>query len=201
MSRPDRTHERQRELIPVLARAFAELGYRRATTAELARRCEVQENVLYRLWPDKRAMFIAAIEHVYDLSTQMWEKLLAAQGGNDGASAAERMLEYESEHHGEFGLYRIIFAGLTESDDEEIHQALRRMYGRYQAFIERRVSEHRGGSAAAKRGRAGPDLTAWAIVGLGTVTSISRDLGLLSAKDRKRLWEQMGRVLLEGRTP
>ena len=64
MPRPNRTAERRRELIPVIARAFTELGYRRSTTAELARRCEVQENILYRLWPDKRAMFIAAIEHM-----------------------------------------------------------------------------------------------------------------------------------------
>ena len=48
--------ERRAEFIPILANAFAELGYRRATTAELARRCDVQENILYRLWPDKRSM-------------------------------------------------------------------------------------------------------------------------------------------------
>ncbi|MHC4408254.1 MAG: TetR/AcrR family transcriptional regulator [Planctomycetota bacterium] len=194
MPRPDRTSERQRELIPIIARAFAELGYRRATTAELGRRCEVQENILYRLWPDKRAMFIASIEHVYDLSTQMWEKLLAAGDEHSRSSAAERILAYESEHHGEFGLYRIVFAGLTETDDEQIRGALKRMYGRYQAFIERRVREHRGGGEGPS-----PDLVAWAIVGLGTVTNISRDLGLLSAADRKRLWDQVGRVLLADR--
>lgn len=200
MSATQRATERRQALVPVLARAFAELGYRRATTAELARRCDVQENILYRLWPDKRAMFIAAIEHIYDLSTQKWEDLLAGGGGRSGASAAERVLEYESEHHGEFGLYRIVFAGLTETDDEQIRQALRRMYGRYQAFIERRVAEHRGQPAGRRKGRrAGEDLTAWAIVGLGTVTSIARDLGLIAPRDRKRLWNEVGRVLLEGR--
>ena len=49
MPRPDRSPDRRRELAPVLARAFAELGYRRATTAELAERCGVQEKALYRL--------------------------------------------------------------------------------------------------------------------------------------------------------
>jgi len=165
----------------------------------LARACEVRENILYRLWPDKRTMFIAAIEYVYDLSTQMWEGLLAGNGGHDGSSAAERIMQYESEHHGEFGLYRIIFAGLTETDDEQIRQALRRMYGRYQAFVARRVKDHRAAQKPGGSDSADADLTAWTIVGLGTVTNIARDLGLLASEDRKRLWEQMGHVLLEGR--
>ncbi|MHC4953338.1 MAG: TetR/AcrR family transcriptional regulator [Planctomycetota bacterium] len=193
-------NERRREFVPILARAFAEMGYRRATTAELARRCDVQETILYRLWPEKKAMFIAAIEYVYDLSTKKWEELLAVEG--DGMTAAERILQYEAEHHGEFGLYRVLFAGLSEADDDEIQQALFRMYGRYQAFVERRVLDHRktkAGKADRNAGVAPADLTAWAIVGMGTVTSIARELGLLSPKNRKRLWEQVGRVLLEGR--
>jgi len=197
MAPPDRSRERRQEFIPVIAGAFAELGYGRATTAELARRCEVAENILYRLWSDKRAMFVAAIEYVYELSSLKWEELLAGDG--DGSSAAQRVLEYESKHHGEFGLYRIIFAGLSEIDDQQIRDALRRMYGRYQRFIARRVREHRRGSAGKHRGRANQDLTAWAIVGLGTVTSIARDLGLIAKGDRKRLFSQIGPVLLEGR--
>lgn len=200
MSNTDRATERRRAFTPLLARAFSELGYRRATTAELARRCEVRENILYRLWPDKRAMFIGAIEYVYDLSTRKWEELLAGSGGSDGSSAAERVLAYESKHHGEFGLYRIVFAGLTETDDEQIREALRRMYGRYQAFIERRISEHRQRRGDSDSVPASAALTAWAIVGMGTVTSIGRDLGLLTSEDREQLWSQVGRVLLEGGT-
>jgi AcrR family transcriptional regulator len=149
----------------------------------------VQENILYRLWPDKRAMFVAAIDYVYDLSTEKWEALLA--GADRDTSAAERILEYESKHHGEFGLYRIVFAGLTETDDDQVRAALRRMYGRYQEFIERRIGEHRGDAR-------GADLAAWAIVGLGTVSSIARDLGLMDAAARRRLWKQVGPTLLEG---
>ena len=49
MARPSQSPEKIKELLPVVARAFAELGYRRTTTADLARRCGVRENVLYRL--------------------------------------------------------------------------------------------------------------------------------------------------------
>lgn len=190
MARPNRTNQRRQELIPVIARVFAELGYRRATTAELAGRCNVQENILYRLWPDKRSMFIAALEHVYDSSVAIWEGLLTSNG--DGRSAAERLLEYESQHHGEFGMYRIVFAGLSEADDPAIRDALRRMYQRYQTFIVRRLVEHRDG------GRTDADLSAWAMIGLGTITAIGRELDLIDPDQRRRLWDLPGRQLLEG---
>jgi len=144
--------------------------------------------VLYRLWPDKKAMFIAAIEHVYDASRTAWEELLAA---GDERSAAERLLAYESTHHGEWGLYRLVFAGLSEVDDEQVREALCRMYRRYHEFIVRRLTEHRGGAAGANQ-----KLAAWALIGMGTISSIGRELGLFSAVERKRLWDEIGPVLL-----
>ena len=75
MARINRSQERRETLLPRLARAFAELGYRRTTTAELARRCRTRETTLYRLWPDKKAMFIAAIRYVYDLFESTWRQL------------------------------------------------------------------------------------------------------------------------------
>src|SRR5262245_53522970 len=123
MPRPNQTDEKRREFLPIIARAFAELTYRRATTAKLAKRCNVRENILYRLWSDKKAMFIAAIDYVFDLSVQTWGKLLVECRTPD--QGAWRVLEYESRHQGEFGLYRIIFAGLSETDDADIRAALK----------------------------------------------------------------------------
>ena len=96
MSRPSLSPERRLEFAPVLARTFADLGYRRTTTAELAERCGVRENILYRLWADKQAMFIAALDYVYQLSEETWDELLAR--ADDRASPAELILDYESTH-------------------------------------------------------------------------------------------------------
>jgi len=200
VGRPNLSVERRRDLTPVLAQTFAELGYRRTTTSELAERCGVRENVLYRLWPDKRAMFIDALEHVYQLSEETWADLIARADGRQ--STAELILDYESTHHGEFGLYRIVFAGLSETDDTEIAAALKRLYGRFQEFVRKQVVAHRGAapsptpSAAPSSGEPDPALTAWAIVGLGTVANIGRELGLLSPRARKRLVGEVGRSLL-----
>jgi len=195
MPRPNRSAERRRELIPKIARAFADLGYRRTTTSELARRCGVQENVLYRLWSDKKAMFSACIDYMYDLSRAVWVRTL--QQTSPGISAAERLLRYEARHLGELGMYRIVFAGLSETDDPEIRRHLRLMYRRFQRFISGQVLRHRGGGGKARRLRA--DTAAWAIVGLGTVSYVGRELDLLSAGERARLIRDAGRLLLEGR--
>lgn len=194
MGRPSQLRQKRADMLPVVARAFAELGYRRVTTAELARRCGVRENILYRLWPDKRAMFIASIDYVYELSHAVWTKM-AGEGSERGR--ARRLLRYEARHHGEFGLYRIVFAGLNETDDPKIRKAMRRMYLLFQRFIAASVREHHGNKG--KRSASSENLAAWAIIGLGTLANIGRDLGLLSVTQRRCLIARAGGLLLDGR--
>jgi AcrR family transcriptional regulator len=197
MARPSQLPEKRRKLIPVVARAFAEQGYRRMTTAELARRCGLRENVLYRLWPDKKAMFMAAIDYVFDLAAQTWAGVLHDKSG-DG-TAAQRLLTYEGSHLGEFGMHRIVFAGLSELDDKDIREALGRMYSHFQSFIRGQLEAHRGKKGAKRTPEA--ELAAWAVIGLGTVSNIARELGLVSSAQRRRLMEQVGACLLEGNQP
>jgi AcrR family transcriptional regulator len=156
----------------------------------------MQETVLYRLWPDKKAMFLAAIDHVFARSTAVWAQLLRTD--RNEPTPAEKILAHEAEHHGEWGLYRILFAGLGETDDVEIHARLRATYLAFQRFVRDRIAEHR----KARRARTSPDpeLAAWAFLGLGTITSIGRELDLLAGGSRKRLLKEAGRLLLEGRS-
>ena len=198
MPRPSLLKEQRKRLLPVVARAFSELGYRRTTTAKLAERCGIRENILYRHWPDKKAMFIAAIEYVYQLSKETWTKVLRRDG--ERGSGAQRLLRYESVHHGEFGLYRIVFAGLSETDDPDIRSALRRMYGQFHRLIQAQLSAHRQSNPRRGAGEIpAPDLSAWAIVGLGTVANIGRELGFASRGHRERLIAEVGELILNGR--
>jgi AcrR family transcriptional regulator len=192
MARPNLSDARRRRLIAAVAGAFADLGYRRTTTAMLAERCGVQETILYRLWPDKRAMFVAAIEFVASNSEQVWRRATARR--DHDSTAAERVLDHEATHLGEFGLYRILFAGLSEADDPAIAGALQRAYAQFLRFIAEQVDTHRRARKADDR----PDAvqTAWALVGLGTAVNIGRELGMLSEQRRKRLFAAVGRRLL-----
>jgi AcrR family transcriptional regulator len=194
MPRPSQRREQRDELLPILAAAFTQLGYRRTTTAALAERCGVQENILYRLWPDKKAMFLAAIEYVYDFSEQTWLRMLERSRGP--GSAARRLLEFESQHHGEFGHYRIIFSGLGETDDPEIRDALKRLFARFHRFLLGQIVAHRSGAAAGSALSA--ETAAWGVIGLGTIVNIGRELGMLSDPHRKQLIGDVGERLLEG---
>ena len=194
MPRPSHANERRRQLLPIVASAFAELGYRRTTTAVLAKRCKVRENILYRLWRDKKAMFVASIEFVYAISAETWRRLLAERG--DCEPPAERLLQYESEHHGESGLQRLVFAGLSETNDPAIRRALRTMYRRFHRFIGEQISAYRDDRRPPQ-----PDvgLSAWAVIGLGTLTSIVQELELLKLGERKRFMGEVGHLLIAGR--
>lgn len=193
MGRPSRLDEQHAELLPVLARAFGELGFRRATTAELARRCGVRENILYRHWPDKVTMFVAALDHVHDLAVATWSRVLAEDVAPH--AAAERLVDYEARHLGEFGNYRIIFSALGDTDTPEIARALRRMYRSFFKVI-------RDALTAARRDadrEPSTDLAAWAVIGLGTVATIAGELGILSGRQRAELLGRVGRTLIDGR--
>lgn len=193
MPRASQSIQRREELLPRIAQAFARVGYRRVTTAELARACRVQETILYRLWPDKRAMFIAAIEHVYENSVRVWADVL---GGCGGGSVAQRLLRYEAEHLGEFGLYRLLFMSLAESDDAEIRAAVRRTYQRFQRFLATTVAVELPAALDAGHRAAEADRLAWAFIGLGTAANIARELEALSSAERTSLLTEIGMRLL-----
>jgi len=186
-----------KRMLPLVARAFAELGYRRATTAALARRCGVRENVLYRAWPSKKAMFLAAIDHVWQRSMQVWGRLVAESGAR-GADAARLILKYESTHHGETGLYKVIFAGLTEAHDPHVAVALRRMYGSFHQFITGQVAAiRRDLPASTSKTNPTDELRAWGVLGVATVANIDRELKLFGPRERALLFTQLMRLLID----
>ena len=84
-----RADERRRKLLPLIADAFRELGYRRTTTAKLARRCRVQEQILYRLWKNKKTMFTEAIDYLRRSTESIW----ADQGKRPGVQGGFRALK------------------------------------------------------------------------------------------------------------
>jgi len=199
MGAPSKSKERRREWTPLVARAFIELGYRGTTSAELASRCGVRENVLYRVWATKKEMFLDSVEWVYVATMQAWDQFAAEEGGRgDKRSVAERILENQADYHGRMRLYRILFAGLSE-DDPEIKTALRGVYLRFAKFIAGTIEEHRGRRRRETRAReAAAGAAAWAFVGLGAVIDIQRELEILPVGERRGIMKEIGRLLLDG---
>jgi len=193
MPRPNQTDEQRKRLLPIVCQVFSELGYRRTTTAQLAERCGVRENILYRLWPDKKAMFLAAIDDIFQQRTDMWSQLLADDPSPGDAVA--RLVAYEAKHQGEFGFYRVVFTALAETDDADIRSALKGMYRHFQQLVKRHVVEGRGGERQSFGLSA--DAAAWALIGLATVSNIVRELELLGPRQREQMFAAVGKHLVE----
>lgn len=197
MARPKKTEEQSRKLLPIVCQVFSELGYRRTTTAELAQRCEVRENILYRLWPDKKAMFLAAIDDIFRSRAEKWNEILADRPGP--ANAVERIIEYESHHQGESGFYRIVFTALTEADDDDIRVALVGMYKRFHQLVCRQIQTGHG-SGDLESGLP-TEMAAWGLLGLATIANIIRELKLLPPRQRERMFAAVAKCLVSAEMP
>jgi AcrR family transcriptional regulator len=191
--RPSRIDEQRKRLLPVVCRAFSELGYHGATTAELAKRCKVRENILYRLWRDKKAMFLAAIDDIFRRRAETWDRILAERPAR--ARAAEAMLAYEARHQGEFGFYRVVFTAVVEADDPDIRKAIAGMYQRFHERIGKLIETDRAGRNLPAELSAGA--TAWAMIGLATVSNIIRELELLRPRQREKMFAETAKRLVE----
>ncbi len=194
MARPSQTEEQSKKLLPILCAVFSELGYRRTTTAELARRCDVRENILYRLWPDKKAMFLAAIDDIFRSRAEVWSEILADHPAPE--QAVERIIEYESHHQGESGFYRVVFTALTEIDDDDIRVAVVGMYKRFHKLVCRQF-ETGHGSGDLQSGLP-TEMAAWGLLGLATISNIIRELKLLPPRQRERMFATVAKCLVGG---
>ena len=200
MANQETSSERRSRLLPILTKAFIDLGYRRATTAELAKRCGLRENELYRIWKNKKAMFIDAVQQVYDNTMKDWSKLADAE---DSSSMAERVLAHQASNHGRMRFYRIVFAGLQETDDVEIRAALRDLYRKFHKSVVEMLVQHHAGSNpdnaqdTQEEVESRAESAAWALIGLGAIVDIDRSVKLTSADRRQELIETIGKTLLK----
>lgn len=80
MRREDRRDELLRHAIEV----FGRLGFRNATTSELARTAGVSEALLYQHFPSKQSLLVACIERIGDEFYEALQSLLAAGGDDPG---------------------------------------------------------------------------------------------------------------------
>jgi AcrR family transcriptional regulator len=192
--RPSQIDEQRKRLLPIVCEVFSELGYHRTTTAELAQRCGVRENILYRLWQDKKAMFLAAIDDIFKDRAQRWAEILSQRPTPE--QSTEALVAYEAKHMGEFGFYRVVYTALVETDDPDIREAITSMYRRFHELILGLIDASWEG--AEKSPGLSADATAWAMIGLASVSNIIRELGLLQPKQREDMFVATAKYLVEG---
>ena len=191
MSRPSKKKQRREELLPSIAEAFAELGYRKATTSQIASRCGVQETILYRLWDDKKAMFLASIAYLFNWRMGRIRAVLAKVP--EGEDHLNYLVEDVASTLGKHGLQRIIYAALGEVADPEIQEALQDMYRHNYDTILKLLQ---GSDAGPPPSPAKDEDAAWAMIGLVTIMDLSSTLELLGPRQRSQVFKRTARALL-----
>lgn len=192
MARPSTAKKRRKELLPLIAEAFSELGYRRATTAEIAARCGVRENILYRLWDDKKAMFLAAIDYLFDWRRKRTRAVL--ERVPEGEDPLPALIDEAAGNLAKDGLHRIIHAALGEIGDFEIMSALRELYRHNYDLILDLLDE-----STASQGAPPPATekdAAWALIGLVTMMDLAAELKLLGPRQQKQVFARTARALV-----
>ncbi len=113
--RPRRSSAEVRSRILSAATAlFAERGYGDATTREIARRAEVAEPVIFRIYPSKQALFDAAVlEPFNEFLSEYTERWLAAP--TPGGRPEEVLQQFVEELHDLVRENRQLVAALASS--------------------------------------------------------------------------------------
>lgn len=168
--------ERREQLLDRAAELFAQRGYARTTTAELARAAGVTEPIIYRHFDSKKAMYIALIERTGRRTLEQWERHL--EGAGDAAERLRRLIGdnpmVTPEGRDE---YRVFLQAISEVEQEpDVAEAVQSHIRRVHAFLEAEVSRAQDTGRVPKRYSA--ELLAWVMMSLGLGYGAMRALGM-----------------------
>ncbi|TVQ61021.1 MAG: TetR/AcrR family transcriptional regulator [Phycisphaerales bacterium] len=156
--------ERREQLLDKAAGLFAERGYSGATTAELAKAAGVTEPIIYRHFASKKDLFIALIRRTGVDTIRLWKDYLG-----DAPTPAERLARLIGANpmvldQGR-GVYRVIVQAMTESQDDDVREALHEHIAALHAFLTEQIEVAQESGAVSKRFT--PSITAWLLLHLG----------------------------------
>ena len=171
-----RAQQRRRQLLEVAANLFARLGYRGATTAELAKAAGITEPILYRHFDNKLDLFVTLVDEVGREVIAGLEKAL--HGVNDAGERLQVLLAGNpATHEKGKGVYRVIFQAMTEAEgDPAIATAIKRHLTKLHRFVaDELASLQRAGAIRKDEPASG---LAWLIMNVAVGYGMTSPLGL-----------------------
>jgi AcrR family transcriptional regulator len=141
--------ERRRSVVRAAISEFARGGYASTSTAAIAQRVGVSQPYLFRLFPDKRAIFLAAARSCTALLRERFDEVshgLSAEEAHDAMAAAYKDLVADREWL-LFQMQMYVAAATAEQDgDAEFAAEVREVWASLWDLVERRLGS---GEAAA----------------------------------------------------
>jgi AcrR family transcriptional regulator len=173
--------QRRLHLIETAIRLFTDGSYRGTTTAEIARSAGVSEPILYRHFASKRALYLAALEHVWAKTREAWERKL--DQGPDACAAIEAIGKgHVSVRSPKLQLAELWVQALSEaSEDAELRRHLRRHMREVHDFVADLV--RRGQAEGAIAAERDADSEAWIMLAGGILGMVGRRVGVLDDEE------------------
>ncbi len=166
---------RRQQVLDAAIRAFAQRGYAGASTQAIAASIGVGEPTLYRYFPSKRQLFLAAYDRCSTDVLARWRRL--AEESESPLAALARIGDwYVRELRARPDDLLLRYRSLSHTDDPEISARVRSNYRETLAFVEDLYAQARArGEVDASLD---PRAQAWLFVGLGAVLDQAQLLGL-----------------------
>jgi AcrR family transcriptional regulator len=130
MSGPDR----RQQVLRIAAEEFANGGLHGASTETIARRAEITQAYVFRIFGTKKALFLEVMVEAFD---RMTEGMRAAAGDKTGLDALGRMGAQYNEMLADQTSLLLQLQGFAACGDPEVRDAVRTSFGRmWQAVAE-----------------------------------------------------------------
>lgn len=166
---------RRENILDAAIAVFARVGYREAATAAIAAELGISEPTIFRHFPTKRALYLAAIDRSAEITMGRWQEI-AAQSSSALAALLEMGQWYFAELQRDSQHLRLRFRSYSEANDPEVGARVRAHVRAAYDFVSRLYESARAA------GEIAPDTDVqahtWLFVAIGALLDVTQILGL-----------------------
>ncbi|MET7615961.1 TetR/AcrR family transcriptional regulator [Streptomyces sp. NPDC005408] len=127
---------RRGEVLATAARVFAPRGYYGTSTTEVAKGAGISQSYLYRLFPDKEALFVAVVEECGRLIRERLAEAVVQVGSAEPADVLDAMGDaYAHLIADRDDLLRVLMHANCAASEPVIRAAVQAMYARLVEYV------------------------------------------------------------------
>ena len=126
--------ERRADVLRVAVAEFAKTGFQGTSTEDVARAAGISQPYLFKMFPTKKALFLALVEHGF---TRVRQAFVDAVGDATGDEALDRMGERYGELLRDRDELLLQLQSYAACDDPEIGEVTRREFGNLWREVQR----------------------------------------------------------------
>jgi AcrR family transcriptional regulator len=127
--------ERRATVMRTAIDAFAARGYYGTTTTEVAKHAGISQAYLYRLFPDKEALFVAVVDHCAQRIRECLADGAARAGSGDPQAVLGSMAEAYARLIADRGLLMVVMQANCAASEPAIRDAIQALYARQVEYV------------------------------------------------------------------